>query len=66
MKSTVKCSCGAGYYTVRLSLVSCYPYCIVALLFHLSVTNLRVDGVAELEELVLPADSLLSSGDLCN
>ena len=56
---------GGGNYVVCLGLVHCKPYEIV-LLFHLSLTNLKIDGGAALEELVLPVGSLLSSEDLCN
>ena len=52
-------------HAICRSLVQCKPYEIV-LLFHLSLTNLKVDGGAALEELALPVGSLLSSEDLCN
>ena len=49
-----------------LIFVTVTPVSSIVLLVHLSLTNRRADGVAALEELVLPVGSLLSSEDLCN
>ena len=51
---------------IALFVLVVFTVTTLVLLFHLSITNQRVDGVAALEELALPAGSLLSSEDLCN